>query len=292
MDLDLVNMKVCPQILSYIILGKLDSNSNVTQIMDLCIINNQLTEHPNQILLRKQEDINLQSTKRNTSVRTCRETALFTSNNQKVLNNSNKQVFIITYYNRNCQPNPKCVSHKKEECYADNPHLRPPRQVNKCRLPNLTSKIIIDFGAINHLINCESSFTQLCNIQDFSILGKLACNSNVNEMVDLRIINNQLTEHPNEILLRRQQYINIQSTTRNTSIRTSSKTAVFTSNNQTVLNNSNKKPFRITYYSRNCQHNPKCISHKKEECYADNPHLRQPRQVNKHMFNRLYASAH
>ncbi|MBW0462654.1 hypothetical protein O181_002369 [Austropuccinia psidii MF-1] len=48
MNLDLVNVKVCPQILSYIILGKLASNSNVTQIVDLCILNNQLTEHPNQ----------------------------------------------------------------------------------------------------------------------------------------------------------------------------------------------------------------------------------------------------
>ncbi|MBW0513471.1 hypothetical protein O181_053186 [Austropuccinia psidii MF-1] len=131
MDLDLVNVKVFPQILSYIILGKLASNSNVTQIVDLCIINDQLTEHPNQILLRQQQYINIQSTTRNTSIRTSRKTALFTSNNQTVLNNSNKQAFRITYYNRNCQPNPKCVSHKKEQCYADNPHLKAPRQVNK-----------------------------------------------------------------------------------------------------------------------------------------------------------------
>ncbi|MBW0532497.1 hypothetical protein O181_072212 [Austropuccinia psidii MF-1] len=137
MDLDLVNVKVCPQILSYIILGKLARNSNVTQIVDLCIINNQLTEDPNQILLRRQEDINIQSTKRNTSVRTSRETALITSNNQKALNNSNKQPFRITSYNRNHQNNPKCVSHKKEECYSDNPCLRQPRQVNKCRFNRL-----------------------------------------------------------------------------------------------------------------------------------------------------------
>ncbi|MBW0464668.1 hypothetical protein O181_004383 [Austropuccinia psidii MF-1] len=199
MDLDSVNMKVWPQILSYIFLGKLASNSNVAQIMDLCIINDHLTEHPNQILLRRQEDINIKSTKKNTSVRTSSEASLFTSNNPTSLNNSRKQPFIITYYSRNHQNNPKCVSHKKEGCYADNPHLGPPRQVKKCwlnrlyasahqckakaliktRLPNLTSKITIECVATNHLINCESSFTQLCNVQDFSILGKLARNSNI-----------------------------------------------------------------------------------------------------------------
>ncbi|MBW0560736.1 hypothetical protein O181_100451 [Austropuccinia psidii MF-1] len=137
MDLDWVNVKVCPQFLSYIIQGKLDSNSNVTQIVELFIINNQLTEHPNQILLRWQEDINLQSTKRNTSVRKSSKPALFTSNNQKALNNSNKQPFRITYYSRNRQHNPKCVSHNAEECYADKPHLRPPRKVNKRRFNRL-----------------------------------------------------------------------------------------------------------------------------------------------------------
>ncbi|MBW0540757.1 hypothetical protein O181_080472 [Austropuccinia psidii MF-1] len=112
MDLDLVNVKVFPQFLSYIILGKLASNSNVIQIVEL-LINNQLTEHPNQILLRRQQYINLQCTKRNTSVRTSSKTALFILNNQTALNNPNKQPLRITYYSRNCQHNPKCVSHKK-----------------------------------------------------------------------------------------------------------------------------------------------------------------------------------
>ncbi|MBW0564344.1 hypothetical protein O181_104059 [Austropuccinia psidii MF-1] len=68
MHLDLVSMKVPPEIFSYFILGKLASNSNIAQIVDLLIVNNQLTEHCNQILLRLKEYVNLQSTKSNTSV--------------------------------------------------------------------------------------------------------------------------------------------------------------------------------------------------------------------------------
>ncbi|MBW0470894.1 hypothetical protein O181_010609 [Austropuccinia psidii MF-1] len=127
----LVSIKVPPEILSYIILGKLASDSNLTQIVDLLIVTNQLTEHPNQILLRLKEYVNLQSTKSNTSVSTSSKTAWFTSNNQTALNNSSNQPTVsIVNITQN-------ASHKKEECYAENPHLRPPRQHKKCSFNRL-----------------------------------------------------------------------------------------------------------------------------------------------------------
>ncbi|MBW0551818.1 hypothetical protein O181_091533 [Austropuccinia psidii MF-1] len=91
MHLDLVSMKVPLEILSYIILGKLASDSNVTQIVDLLIVNDKLTEYPNQILLRLKEYINIKRTKRKNSVITSSKTAWFTSNNQTALNNSSNQ---------------------------------------------------------------------------------------------------------------------------------------------------------------------------------------------------------
>ncbi|MBW0509573.1 hypothetical protein O181_049288 [Austropuccinia psidii MF-1] len=40
------------------------------------------------------------------------------------------------YYCANGKQNPKCLTHKKEECFSENPHLRPQRRDNKRKAPN------------------------------------------------------------------------------------------------------------------------------------------------------------
>ncbi|MBW0488362.1 hypothetical protein O181_028077 [Austropuccinia psidii MF-1] len=113
LDLQSVSVELALEILSYIILGKLGNDSSLTQVVEMITLNNNLLEKPDQVLLHLQEYANLQTTKvipkDSPSV-----SALISSSDHK---------FKITHYCSNGLHNPKCTTHRKDQCYAENPHL-------------------------------------------------------------------------------------------------------------------------------------------------------------------------
>ncbi|MBW0574468.1 hypothetical protein O181_114183 [Austropuccinia psidii MF-1] len=65
-----------------------------------------------------------------------------------------------------------------------------------------------------------------------------------------------------------------------------------TSTSASALLSSSNEPYRIVYYCSNGKHNPKCLTHKKEECFAKNPHLRPQKQNNKRKAPYYSPTAH
>ncbi|MBW0490531.1 hypothetical protein O181_030246 [Austropuccinia psidii MF-1] len=64
----------------------------------------------------------------------------------------------------------------------------------------------------------------------------------------------------------------------------------FPSASSLILSSDHK--FKITHLCSNGLHNPKCTTHRKDQCYAENPHLRPPRRNNKRKAHETSASAH
>ncbi|MBW0550179.1 hypothetical protein O181_089894 [Austropuccinia psidii MF-1] len=63
LDLQSVSVKLPPEILAYIILGKIDNKSSLTQVVEILTLNDSLLKKPDQVRLRLQEYANLQSAK-------------------------------------------------------------------------------------------------------------------------------------------------------------------------------------------------------------------------------------
>ncbi|MBW0473110.1 hypothetical protein O181_012825 [Austropuccinia psidii MF-1] len=118
-------------------------------------------------------------------------------------------------------------------------------------------------------------------IQSYIILGKLANEPSLTQIIELLTLNDALTEKPREIILRLQEYTRLKHT----------QVEENTANASSLISTTNQ-PYRITYYCTNGKHNIKCISHKKEECYAENTHLGPQKRNNKRRFHNLNASAH
>ncbi|MBW0579489.1 hypothetical protein O181_119204 [Austropuccinia psidii MF-1] len=116
LDLQSVSVKLPPEILSYIILGKLGNESSLNQVVEMITLNDSLLEKPDQVLLRLQEYANLQVAK----------TIAKEPNPVSALISSSEHQFKITHFCSNGIHNPKCTTHRKEDCYSENPHLRPP----------------------------------------------------------------------------------------------------------------------------------------------------------------------
>ncbi|MBW0465074.1 hypothetical protein O181_004789 [Austropuccinia psidii MF-1] len=114
--LESVSIKVPLEIPSYIILGKLAGDMALSQIVELLTLNDDLIGRPDQVLSCLQEYIHLQTSK----------PANDHSAASALLSSIQNHPYKIMYYCANGKHNPKCMTHKKEECYAKNPHLRPP----------------------------------------------------------------------------------------------------------------------------------------------------------------------
>ncbi|MBW0463876.1 hypothetical protein O181_003591 [Austropuccinia psidii MF-1] len=79
------------------------------------------------------------------------------------------------HYCANGKHNPNCTTHSKEECFAENPHLRPRRANNnqdasahlsmaQALVTGITSRqeeLIIDCGATHHMFNYEAFFSSI-----------------------------------------------------------------------------------------------------------------------------------
>ncbi|MBW0506632.1 hypothetical protein O181_046347 [Austropuccinia psidii MF-1] len=144
-------------------------------------LNDSLIEKPDQVLLRLQEYANLQSAK---SIKK-------PSSSVSALVASSEHQYKITHYCSNSLHNPKCVSHRKEDCYAKNPHLCPPKRGNKRKTrespaaahlvtaralitstvshSNPFNQIVIDCGATHHMFYLKNVFSSFSDVAKFSI---------------------------------------------------------------------------------------------------------------------------
>ncbi|MBW0495928.1 hypothetical protein O181_035643 [Austropuccinia psidii MF-1] len=162
------------KVLSYIILGKLAGDPKLSKVVELLTLNEEIIEKPNQILYCLQEYANHCQTKDDRPTTVTSALALFSATNQ--------EPYQILYYCANGKYNPKCLTHKKEECFGENPHLRPQRQDNKRKAPNANpashlstaqalhtgmllkpknQQIVVDCGAMHHMFHSEEVLTSL-----------------------------------------------------------------------------------------------------------------------------------
>ncbi|MBW0537362.1 hypothetical protein O181_077077 [Austropuccinia psidii MF-1] len=175
-ELESVSIKVPSEILSYIILGKLAGDTKLSQIVELLTLNDNLIGRPDQVLSRLQEYVHLQTSKPVNDH----------SSASALVSSTQNHPYKIMYYCANGKHNPKCTTHKKEECYAENPHLRPPRRENKRRATreatahlasapalitnaNTLQELVVDCGATHHMFHSRSVFSSLSEVSRFSV---------------------------------------------------------------------------------------------------------------------------
>ncbi|MBW0471577.1 hypothetical protein O181_011292 [Austropuccinia psidii MF-1] len=178
MELETVSIKVPNELLSYSLLGKLAGDPKLQQLVKSLTLNDELIEHPNLILTCLQDYIRLTKTK--DPISTSLPSALVSSTNES---------FKIIHYCTNGKHNPKRMTHKKEECWAENPQLRPNQQDNKREKFQSTAyfltakalitsssntqsgsiQVILDCGAMHHMFNSKTFLISLRNSSPFSV---------------------------------------------------------------------------------------------------------------------------
>ncbi|MBW0588072.1 hypothetical protein O181_127787 [Austropuccinia psidii MF-1] len=96
-----------------------------------------------------------------------------------------------------------------------------------------------------------------------SLLGKLAGDSRFHQLVETLTLNEELIERSDLILTWLQDYVNLIKS------KDSTPTDLPSALVSTVDNS-----FKIIHFCTNVKHNPKRTTHKKEQCWAENPHDR------------------
>ncbi|MBW0525550.1 hypothetical protein O181_065265 [Austropuccinia psidii MF-1] len=180
LELESVGIFLAPDLLSFTILGKLMGDPKVHQYVELLTLNEDLVGNPDEVL-SKLEDFHNNSA--------LQEPQPISSASALVLESS--EPFKITHYCANGKHNPKCNNHSKEECYDENPHLRPARR-DKRRRPfssqnasahvstaqalitgrdssSSMQDLIIDCGATHHMFNNKNLFLSLCKINPMKV---------------------------------------------------------------------------------------------------------------------------
>ncbi|MBW0538636.1 hypothetical protein O181_078351 [Austropuccinia psidii MF-1] len=218
LELDSVSVKMPSEILSYIILGKLAGDPKLSQIVELLTLNEEIIEKPNQILSRLQEYANHCQTKDPRSGPLAPASALVSS--------SSNEPYRIVYYCSNGKHNPKCLTHKKEECFAENPHLRPQKHNNKRKNPNSNpeahistaqalytnadqrsspGQLVVDCGATHHMFHSESAFTSLSKDTTLTVMtGDSSSNLIAEGIGTVNLLsNNQILKLPNSLFVPR-----------------------------------------------------------------------------------------
>ncbi|MBW0467517.1 hypothetical protein O181_007232 [Austropuccinia psidii MF-1] len=161
MELDAVSIVVPNELLSYSLLRKLGGNSDLSQFVENLIFNEDIIEKP--LLILSQLQYFAHQNRSNIGKSESSSTALTT-----LADEPHK----IIFYCGNGKHNRRCTTHKKEECWAENPHLRPSQKDKKHKnnpishlsvtqaLVTLSEKpqptsnqIVIDFGATHHMFN-------------------------------------------------------------------------------------------------------------------------------------------
>ncbi|MBW0533068.1 hypothetical protein O181_072783 [Austropuccinia psidii MF-1] len=160
LDLQSISIQLPPEILSYIILGKLGNNPSLSQVIEMITLNNSLIEKLDKVLLQLQEYANLQCAK-------------------SIKKPSSSVLALVA------------SSEQKEYCYSKNPHLRPSKQSNErkiCGSPaashlvtaralitltvhqsNCSNQIVIECGETHHMFYSKDVFSSFSNAAKFSI---------------------------------------------------------------------------------------------------------------------------
>ncbi|MBW0560818.1 hypothetical protein O181_100533 [Austropuccinia psidii MF-1] len=196
--------KAMNKILSYIILGKLAGDPKLAQIVELLTLNEEIIETPNQILSHLQEYANHCQTKDPRSSTLAPASELVSS--------TSTELYQIIYYCSNGKHNLKCLTHKKEECFAESPHLRPQIQNNKRKNPNSNpethistaqalytnanqrmppGQVVVDCGATHHMFHSEPAFTSLSKDTTLAVtIGDLSSNLIAEGMGSFNLLSN------------------------------------------------------------------------------------------------------
>ncbi|MBW0541280.1 hypothetical protein O181_080995 [Austropuccinia psidii MF-1] len=119
MAMETVNIVVPSELLSFTLLRKLSGDSKIHQYIETLSLNEDLLKLPN-LILSKLQDFHNNSTMQET----------ITDTPASALLSESAHPYKILYYCTNGKHNPMCISHTKQECFVENPHLRPPRQNN------------------------------------------------------------------------------------------------------------------------------------------------------------------
>ncbi|MBW0536135.1 hypothetical protein O181_075850 [Austropuccinia psidii MF-1] len=169
MELDAVSIVVPNELLSYSLLGKLGGNSQLNQFVETLTFNEDIIEKP-MIILSRLQDFASHINHSNISVAK-------KEHDSSALITSFSEPHKIIFYCSHGKHNKRCTTHKKEECWAENPHLRPAR-LEKKRKNNpaahlsiaqaLTTlggssvpthnQVVVDCGATHHMFNSPKFF--------------------------------------------------------------------------------------------------------------------------------------
>ncbi|MBW0503001.1 hypothetical protein O181_042716 [Austropuccinia psidii MF-1] len=111
------------------------------------------------------------------------------------------------------------------------------------------------------------------DLLSFSLLGKLADDPDLHQFIENLTLNEDLIEKREEILIRLQDYVSLPKNSKQTQ-----------NQNPMALVSTAEESYKIIYYYKNGKHNNKCNTHKKEECWIENPALRLIRNEKKRRF--------
>ncbi|MBW0495114.1 hypothetical protein O181_034829, partial [Austropuccinia psidii MF-1] len=179
MELETVSVKIPNELLSYSLLGKLARDSKLQQLVETLTLNEELIERPDLILTRLQDYVNLIKSKDSTP--TDLPSALVSTVDDS---------FKIIHFCTNGKHNPKSTTHQKEQCWAENPQLRPNQRDSKRKKFRPTAyfstatalitsseeaksnahQVILDCGATHHMFNSESFFVSLKRLAPFTVM--------------------------------------------------------------------------------------------------------------------------
>ncbi|MBW0497926.1 hypothetical protein O181_037641 [Austropuccinia psidii MF-1] len=169
MELDAVGIVVPNELLSYSLLGKLGKNSHLSQFVESLIFNEDIIEKPLAILSR------LQDFASNSNLSNHTDNKKETSSSELVT--TYDEPHKIIFYCSQGKHNIRCTTHKKEEFWAENPHLRPSHREKKCKnnpsahlsiaqalttiggdLTPDRNQVVIDCDATHHMFNSPTFF--------------------------------------------------------------------------------------------------------------------------------------
>ncbi|MBW0521476.1 hypothetical protein O181_061191 [Austropuccinia psidii MF-1] len=164
MELDAVSIVVPNRLLSYSLLGKLGGNPHLSQFVGTLTFKKDIIENPMIIFSRLQDF--------------ARHINHSNSSNTKKEHESSALIISfeepqkIIFYCSNGKHKKRCTTHKKEDCWAENPHLRPSLQEKKRKnnprshlfiaqalttiggsMSPMRNQVIVDCGATHHIFN-------------------------------------------------------------------------------------------------------------------------------------------
>ncbi|MBW0491793.1 hypothetical protein O181_031508, partial [Austropuccinia psidii MF-1] len=166
MALETVNITIPDECHSFSLLGKLSGDPKLHSYVEVLTLNEDLVKNP-ELVLAKLQEFHDNSSSQEKSI----------SPSASALLSESAHPYKITYFCSNGKHNPMCTTHSKNECYAKNPHLRPPRRNNKRKnqasahlstaqalitrnqLEINSQELIIDCGATHHMFNSPRYFT-------------------------------------------------------------------------------------------------------------------------------------